>query len=190
VSDERELRLFRALINSNLSRMVERAGRVTLGRGGVYREALVRQAIAMAWHRRDTFDPTMGAWVTWFEDLLIEARKALSPVVEPEELFRYLAGDDKPKAVSPRRRGPEFGTAGTPLNLNALPRGSKDCPPCWRCRYFDGWLPADEDAVDASSSAALEPEIAESCLRLDRNKVRVAKWVRGMGWENLEEDDE
>lgn len=189
MKDERELRLFRTLINSNLSRMVERAGRVTLGRGGVYREALARQAIAMAWHRRETFDPTVGVWVAWFEDLLIEARRALSPTVEPEGLFRYLAGDDKPKAAPPRH-DPEFGVVGTPLNLNAIPRGSKDCRPCWRCRYFDGWLPADEDAVEASSSAALEPEIAESCLRLDQNKVRIAKWVREMGWENLEDDDE
>lgn len=191
MNDERELRIFRALVKGNLSRMVERSTRLTVGRGGRYREALVREAIALAWDRRESFDPTQQVWVQWFEELMRQARDSiLPPMVWPTEVFRYLEGDEKAAPVKAPRHAPEFGLTGTPLNLNALPRGAKDCPPCWRCRYYDGWLPADEDEVDASANAALEPEIAESCRRLDRNKVRIAHWVRGMGWENLEDDDE
>ena len=68
-------------------------------------------------------------------------------------------------------------------------RYTKDCPPCWRCRYFDGWLPANEAAIFIHAKTALEPEIAESLLRIDKNKVRIAKWVRCNGLEDTGVDD-
>lgn len=77
-----------------------------------------------------------------------------------------------------------------PESTMPLHRYTKDCPPCWRCRYFDGWLPVNEAAIFIHAKAALEPEIAASLLRIDTNKVRIAKWVRSGGHELYERDDQ
>ena len=77
-----------------------------------------------------------------------------------------------------------------PESTKPLHRYTKDCPPCWRCRYFDGWLPVNEAAIFIHAKAALEPEIAASLLRIDTNKVRIAKWVRSGGHELYERDDQ
>jgi hypothetical protein len=77
-----------------------------------------------------------------------------------------------------------------PESTMPLHRYTKDCPPCWRCRYFDGWLPVNEAAIFIHAKAALEPEIAAALLRLDTNKVRIAKWVRSGGYDSYEKDDQ
>ncbi len=132
------------------------------------------------------------------ETLLLEpfTKKARKPGIGLRAEFAYGCTGTSVKVVaipveqytikgSPVKNDLDFSDADKPLH-----RYTKDCPPCWRCRYFDGWLPVNEAAVFIQAKAALEPEIAESLLRLDTNKVRIAKWVRGNGLASLEGNDQ
>lgn len=192
MNTEKEAQLFRVVVENNLARIAERMNlqfpQASIGA----RQGHLNQCLSIAWDNREDFDPAVEAWITWFGRILDRRMETTWRDGNAGFLSALFAGEvGAPKRTKQAKvHAPEFGATGTPLNLNALPRGAQDCPPCWRCRYFDGWLPADEDEVEASSAAALDPEIAESCLRIDRNKVRVANWVRGMGWANLEDDPE
>lgn len=182
----REVQAFKDLVEKNLARIAEHASGLMPGRSLKDRERVMKHAMALAWIRRADFSPEQGAWITWFHGLLLECRKA------PSDLLPLAYGFLFTSSAPPRRRNPtvtvSFGLQRAEINFAGvqMPRGAKDCPPCWRCRYFDGWLPPDED--DLGSDISVDPEVTESCARIDRGKVRVAKWVRDKGWENLEED--
>lgn len=50
----------------------------------------------------------------------------------------------------------------------------------WQYQYFNGWLPPGVKCVeDMVPRFYSDPEIMEACNNLDRNKVRIALWVRG-----------
>ena len=57
----------------------------------------------------------------------------------------------------------------------------KDCPPCWQCRYFDGWLPASEPRVKTHRI----PEMQAALQAIDKRKIAVAQWVRSKGMEDF-----
>lgn len=203
---EKDVQLFRAVVKTNLARISERVALRWPRETSEFRADRVESYLWRAFEERDRFDPSEEAWITWFGRIMAneDAADGYGKVAP-----RWPDEDDAPEPTRARSvHAPDFGGGyitvlavqlpiqqprGSDIGLvNIVPmaRHAVDCPPCWRCRYFDGWLPEDEEAaVRASADAALDPDIAESCLRLDRNKVRIAKWVRGMGWENLEDDE-
>jgi hypothetical protein len=51
----------------------------------------------------------------------------------------------------------------------------KDCPPCWRCKWFEGYMPGKRKAVQMP---IVEPVVAEAVRNTEREKIRIAKEVR------------
>lgn len=59
--------------------------------------------------------------------------------------------------------------------LEAMPRHGADCPPCWKCKWFEGYLPG---AHKRLGMAIQEPEVKEAVASIERRKVEIAKSVR------------
>jgi DNA-directed RNA polymerase specialized sigma24 family protein len=55
------------------------------------------------------------------------------------------------------------------------PVGSPECPPCWRCKYFEGYLPGDHRSVRVMIE---EPEVRDSVARIESRKIEIATRVR------------
>lgn len=59
--------------------------------------------------------------------------------------------------------------------LDFPPPTGKECPPCWRCKWFEGYLPGTNIPVRMEIS---EREVKAAVLKTERRKVRIAKEVR------------
>jgi DNA-directed RNA polymerase specialized sigma24 family protein len=59
--------------------------------------------------------------------------------------------------------------------LDFPPLEAADCPPCWRCKYFEGYLPGDHRSVRLIIQ---EPEVREAVSRTEVAKVDIATRVR------------
>lgn len=58
------------------------------------------------------------------------------------------------------------------------PVGAPECPPCWRCKYFEGYLPGDHLSVRLKIA---EPEVRDSVARTEARKIQIAQGVRSGG---------
>lgn len=59
--------------------------------------------------------------------------------------------------------------------LEAMPKHGKDCPPCWRCKWFEGYMPALHVSMRLPIT---EPEVALAVSKTEAEKVRIAREVR------------
>lgn len=59
--------------------------------------------------------------------------------------------------------------------LEAMPRHGADCPPCWKCKWFEGYLPGAHKRV---GMAIQEPEVAAAVRATEAEKKRIAEGVR------------
>jgi len=59
--------------------------------------------------------------------------------------------------------------------LEAMPRHGADCPPCWKCKWFEGYLPGAHKRV---GMVIQEPEVAAAVAANEARKVDIAKRVR------------
>jgi len=59
--------------------------------------------------------------------------------------------------------------------LEAMPRHGADCPPCWKCKWFEGYLPGAHKRV---GMAIQEPEVAAAVAANEARKQEIAKRVR------------
>lgn len=59
--------------------------------------------------------------------------------------------------------------------LEFLPPAGADCPPCWRCKWFDGYLPG---AHRPTKMKIMEPEIRAAVLDVEARKIEIAQGQR------------
>jgi RNA polymerase sigma factor (sigma-70 family) len=59
--------------------------------------------------------------------------------------------------------------------LDMPPEHGKDCPPCWRCKYFEGYLPGEHMPVRMDIQ---ERSVKAAVLWTERRKKRIAREVR------------
>jgi DNA-directed RNA polymerase specialized sigma24 family protein len=59
--------------------------------------------------------------------------------------------------------------------LEFAPQHGADCPPCWRCRWFDGFMPTGSLFVRMD---IVEPEVRDAVARTEAEKIRIAQEVR------------
>ena len=59
--------------------------------------------------------------------------------------------------------------------LDFPPPGGKECPPCWRCMYFLGFLPGEHRSV---RMPIIEPEVAKAVADTEARKVTIANEVK------------
>lgn len=60
-------------------------------------------------------------------------------------------------------------------SLDFPPPSGSECPPCWRCLWFEGWLPAEHRSVRMQ---IIEPEVAKAVADTEARKVAIANEVR------------
>lgn len=59
--------------------------------------------------------------------------------------------------------------------LDLPPKKGKDCPPCWRCKWFEGYLPGDRKDVRME---VVEADVKAAIANTEAEKIRIAKEVR------------
>lgn len=184
---ERDKQQFRTLVNGSLAKMIARANSLTDGQTDRERQETVRQALLWCWINREWYAPNV-VWIEFFtEGLEYALTPSMARLEDTDGLVASLNHEPEVRRPSPRTRLDDglarereelhFGAGETPPG-----KEPKDCPPCWRCRYFDGWLPTGKVALARSK----DPDVQESLRRIDEGKVRVALWVRSKGLENME----
>lgn len=60
--------------------------------------------------------------------------------------------------------------------LEFTPPGGADCPPCWKCKYFDGYLPL---GSRSTGMVIVEPEVRDAVRETELRKLAIAARVRG-----------
>jgi hypothetical protein len=79
-----------------------------------------------------------------------------------------LASSDDEQAAQPRiDRDIE--------QLEAMPKHGKDCIPCWLCKWYEGYMPAERKSVRMEIK---EPEVHDAIAATEAEKVRIAQEVR------------
>ena len=59
--------------------------------------------------------------------------------------------------------------------LEFAPPSGDECPPCWRCKYFEGYLPT---GAPAARLVIAEAEVRLAVARTEARKIEIAKEVR------------
>jgi hypothetical protein len=59
--------------------------------------------------------------------------------------------------------------------LEAMPKQGQDCPPCWRCKWFDGYMPGDHVPMHMPIT---ERSVKAAVLWTERRKIKIAQEVR------------
>jgi hypothetical protein len=59
--------------------------------------------------------------------------------------------------------------------LEAMPKHGKDCPPCWLCKWFEGYMPVGRVSVRMQIQ---EPEVRDAIANTEARKVEIAEGVR------------
>ena len=59
--------------------------------------------------------------------------------------------------------------------LEFAPHAGKDCPPCWRCMWFEGFMPADKRETRMEIE---DQEIREAVKNTEARKIEIAQQVR------------
>jgi DNA-directed RNA polymerase specialized sigma24 family protein len=59
--------------------------------------------------------------------------------------------------------------------LDFAPPAGKDCPPCWRCLWFEGFMPADKRSTRMEIE---DTEVREAVKDTEARKIEIAQQVR------------
>jgi DNA-directed RNA polymerase specialized sigma24 family protein len=60
-------------------------------------------------------------------------------------------------------------------SLDFPPPSGQDCPSCWRCLWYEGWLPGE---TRSARMTIVEPEVAKAVADTEARKVAIARGVR------------
>jgi hypothetical protein len=183
---ERDIADFTTLLQAHFARMTEILRMRTRRLRKQEYERVASAALVLAFRSRDDFNPSAMSVIDWFDDCVQEARDS-EVVASDDETLMLEALQPKPSVEvtavwineTSREEAPERGKADPILKIG------KDCPPCWKCRYFDGWLPR---GTPADSPVANDGGVSEAIANLDRRKIEIANYVRGNYSEELLED--
>lgn len=139
-------------------------------------EDILQEACLQAWDRVDRAqqpDPDVPI-AFWFEAHLHKAARDLERQETPRYSDSPLLAEEAPRLHVPQRL---FTSAWRPdidheiEKLLSGPRvGMKDCPPCWRCMYFEGWTP---NMDRYKQPTHVDPEIAEALREIERRKINI-----------------
>lgn len=186
----RDIADFTNLIESHLSRMIEVMHQKMRRLGKTERDALVCDALILAFRDRNNFDPRLESVMSWFARSVEEALLGgVTPDADEMAMLANVGVGSKtsyslyelvelPAALLPTSE-PVTRTKADPIL-----KARKDCPPCFRCMYHQGWLPS-KPLKDTDYE---ETEIGWICRDLDRRKVEIAHFVRGEYPEELLEN--
>lgn len=84
---------------------------------------------------------------------------------------RTLPAQDLAEGESPKAAGIDREIE----RLDFAPPSGADCPPCWKCRWFDGFLPM---GTKATGMIIAEPEVRNAVAQTEARKIQIANEVR------------
>jgi hypothetical protein len=59
--------------------------------------------------------------------------------------------------------------------LDFPPPSGKECPPCWRCKWFEGYMPGEHRPIRMPIS---EAEVRDAVRDTEAEKIRIAQEIR------------
>lgn len=201
---ERQIADFIGLVESQLARLIHTFHETTRKLSTPEKHRTLRDAFIVAWRRREHFDPLAEPIHVWFERCLRIAQtegiqiegdellmlQRLSPDIDVQS---FVATPPAPLGVIPASSGPTA-VVGTGAEASGASRGTdaqqklgKECPPCWRCKYHQGWLPR-KTPKHLLPTFMPQTEIDLICAAIDKRKIEIANYVRGEYSEELLED--
>jgi RNA polymerase sigma factor (sigma-70 family) len=140
-------------------------------------EALPPESRKAAYHiaRGETRGEMIAQGVTqWAIDNTRAQLKKLRHLMPDEHEFRRVLrfspgpdSDDLNKEPAPIDKEIE--------RLEFAPPQGKECPPCWRCKWFEGFLPGAHVPV---KMPVVEPDIKEAVAATEKRKIDIANLVR------------
>lgn len=171
---------FLALVDANMARIASFAAKLSPGGSLRYRERLFFQTLNRVWPLMPAFDAaTDGAFITWFQEHMRVVSRSVDRTAPVAPVIRTAQVPRRRKPAVHRRQQAVVVSRPSALNVLSLPRQVKECPPCWRCRWFDGWLPA--TGFEITAPVGIDDDVRAACYSLDTNKVRIANEVRSRG---------
>lgn len=190
---ERQIADFVDFIDSHLARLIEVFQQRTRRMYKAERDRVIRDALVIAFRSREKFDPRLESAASWFLKIVREAiyenvvtddvdRMMLNALSAPRSEITGVWIDETgslPSQLAGASSDEGAGAGREPVSrpkADAIQKPGKECPPCWRCRYFDGWLPR---GVPLPSVVKMDPGIADACAALDARKIAIAQYVRG-----------
>lgn len=177
----RETQEFVNLIESHLAPLIHIGQRHTARMSRQRHERLIQDALVVAWRRREHLDPLNEPVSTWFERCLYVARtEEIVPDIDEQYMLAVLS--PAPSAVGSSTSGSsQEGLSTTTAapdspGSDATIKIGRDCPPCWRCKYHQGWLPK---RWPYGENWNPRNEMDLICKIIDERKVEIAKYVQG-----------
>lgn len=183
---ERQIAEFIDLLESHFARIKQEFHRSALTISRKDRDQLLKDALIVAFRGREKFDPVTKSIGNWFHECLeLAIYENVVPDDDELELLKNLS--PTPSAGYPTQatlpHGGPVGTTTAASGLDPSQKPGKECPPCWRCRYFDGWLPKKVPLPPTGNYA----EMDQICYDIDARKIRIATYVRDEYPEFLED---
>lgn len=147
------------------------------------RQDVIAIGLAWAWEHRAEFDPAQESLESWWSRHLrqfawryrrSEGRHQGGRVQAALEAIEKLSPDRSGVRSAASDRREWSGKAPIDHEIEKLlsgPRvGMKDCPPCWRCMYFEGWTP-NMDRYKAPTH--VDPEIQQALREIEARKITI-----------------
>jgi hypothetical protein len=115
----------------------------------------------------------------------IKQLRRLMPNMDARSLTRYgVVGSGRtPKAPNLDELDENSQAEATSIDreiaqLDFAPPAGKDCPPCWRCCYFEGFMPSGK--IDTRMEIA-DKEVEAAVATTNERKIEIAQQVRNGG---------
>ena len=157
------------------------------------REDIIATALLWCWEHREEFNPADETLESWFATRVDYARRTVAyqeqhegerrvrlDIEKLDVLSRHSSGAPLPASDSSTR--PWSTISRPPIDheiekmLNGPRVGMKDCPPCWRCMYFEGWTPNLERYKPPTHVA--DPEIQKALQETEARKIKIGQGER------------
>lgn len=182
---ERQIAEFIDFLESHFARLKQEFDRRAKTLSKTDRTQLLKDTMVVAYREREKFDPLLGPMTEWFHECLTTA--IYDNIVPDDDELELLKNLSPTPTTAGQHKTPSSQEGGGPATaapgLDPSQKAGKECPPCWRCRYFDGWLPKKPPAKPTGNYSAMD----QLCFEIDTRKVAIASYVRDEYPEFLED---
>ena len=182
---EHDIAEFINLLESHFARIKQEIHRQMFRLGKEEQERLLRDSLVLAFRDRENFDPAFSAVSAWMSECVqLAMLEDVIPDADEVEFLKALGPTPaNARTISNASSSEGDGTASAVPGLDPSQKTGALCPPCWRCRYFDGWLPKRPPKPPTGNYT----EMDLICFQIDQRKVEIANYVRDEYPEFLED---
>lgn len=171
---ERQIAEFIDLLESHFARIKQEFHRTARSISRKDRDQLLKDALVVAFRGREKFDPLTKSIGNWFHECLeLAIYENIVPDDDELELLKNLS--PTPTVSSQPEQAQRSVDSTAAPGLDPSQKAGKECPQCWRCRFFDGWLPKNPPYAPDWTPRT---EMDLVCHAIDMRKIAIANYVR------------